>query len=134
MTTPPNIKNGYSLAPSRNLTVNLPYQWENVSEYWIPEQNSSLSKEFISKKAKKTVHKFGNNPSVSNQVSDESPAAIWDGGEEYIFPSDSGDKIQIKSSENIDTQEFVVEGVNTYPNSMIGIILGLTRCKFWNNH
>ena len=112
MTTPPNIYNGFNLSPSRNLTVNLPYLWDPVSGYWAPEQNSVLTFDSISQRAQKTIHKFGNNPTVSNQVSDESPETIWDGSSDYVFPSDLGDSIQINSSEDTDNQEFVVEGLD----------------------
>lgn len=112
MDIPPNILNGYDLAPSRNLNVNLPYIWDTVSNVWVPDATSPISSNYLLNRAEKSIHKFGNNPSVSNQVSSSSPETIWDGSNEYVFPPDSGVNIQVSSSENVDLQELIIEGLD----------------------
>ena len=107
----PNLPDGFNLAPSRNLNVNLNYIWDENNQYWTPEKGSSLTYESIIGQAKDHIHKFGSNPDVSNTVSSTSPETIWDGSDEYTFPPDGGTGIQIKSSQ-ADTQEFVVQGLD----------------------
>ena len=107
----PNLPDGFNLAPSRNLNVNLNYVWDENNQYWTPEKGSSLTHESIIGQAKDHIHKFGSNPDVSNTVSSTSPETVWDGSDEYTFPPDGGTGIQIKSSQ-ADTQEFVVQGLD----------------------
>jgi len=107
----PNLPDGFNLAPSRNLNVNLNYVWDENNQYWTPQKESSLTYESIVGQAKDHIHKFGSNSDVSNTVSLTSPETVWDGSDEYTFPPDGGTGIQIKSSQ-ADTQEFVVQGLD----------------------
>jgi len=112
MATPPNISNGFETSPSRNHAVNFNYVWDENNSYWTPQKDSSLSFDAIVSNASAFIHKFGSNPDVVNTVSTTSPETVWDGSSAYTFPSDSGESIQIKSSQGADTQQFVVQGLD----------------------
>lgn len=112
MQTPPNIRDAFGASPSRNHAVNFNYVWDEVNDYWTPERTSDISRDAILGKADDFIHKFGSNPDVSNVVSRIAPESVWDGSTEYVFPPDSGTGIQIKSSQTIDNQEFVVQGLD----------------------
>lgn len=112
MQTPPNIRDAFGASPSRNHAVNFNYVWDEVNDYWTPERTSDISRDAILGKADDFIHKFGSNPDVSNAISRIAPESVWDGSTEYVFPPDSGTGIQIKSSQTIDNQEFVVQGLD----------------------
>lgn len=98
-------------ASSRNINVNLNYLWDGSE--WIPQSSSTSSEGYILGNANDSIHKFGNNPSVSNSVSISSPETVWDGASKYEFPPDSGTGIQVKSSSNQDAQEVIVQGLDS---------------------
>lgn len=115
MQTPPNIQDAFGASPSRNTTVNFNYVWDEANEYWAPQielTSSDISRDGVIGRANDFIHKFGSNPDVSNSVSRIAPETVWDGSTEYVFPPDSGTGIQIKSSETVDNQEFVVQGLD----------------------
>lgn len=112
MAIPPNINNAYKVSPSRNNNINFNYVWDEANEYWTPERTSDISRDAILGRANNFIHKFGSNPDVSNSISRIAPETVWDGSTEYVFPPDSGTGIQIKSSETVDNQEFVVQGLD----------------------
>jgi hypothetical protein len=112
MPIPPNINNAYKVSPSRNNNINFNYIWDEGNQYWSPKGESSLSYHAVVGYAADFIHKFGSNPDVSNSISRIAPETVWDGSTEYVFPPDSGTGIQIKSSQTIDNQEFVVQGLD----------------------
>ena len=116
-TYPKNITDAWNdFGWTRNQNINCNYVWNEVGQYWTPQQGASASGAVsagdISTLAKRSIHKFGNNPSISNTVSTTSPETIWDGSSEYVFPPNVGTGIQIKSSEGSDSQEFIVQGLD----------------------
>jgi len=114
---PKNITDAWNdFAWTRNQNINCNYVWNEVGQYWTPQQGASasgaVSADDISTLAKKSIHKFGSNPNISNNVSAASPETIWDGSSKYVFPPNAGTGIQIKSSEGSDSQEFIVQGLD----------------------
>jgi hypothetical protein len=112
----PNYKSHIPNAPSRNHSVNYNYVWDNTHEYWTPlginKSDSILSR------AKSSIHKFGSNGDVPNQISIESPVTIWDFQTNYSFPLDSGQELFIESASTLDVgQEISVFGLDENFNS-----------------
>ncbi len=113
MAYPKNISDAWNdFAYSRNQNINCNYVWDEINDYWTPERTSDISRDGILGRASTFIHKFGSNPDVSNSISRTAPETVWDGSTEYVFPPDSGTGIQIKSSETVDNQEFVVQGLD----------------------
>mgnify|MGYP000920815890 CR=1 FL=1 len=50
--------------------------------------------------------------SVDQAVSDSSPETVWFGSSAYVFPPDVGTGIQIHSTNNADTEQVVIEGLD----------------------
>lgn len=95
----------------RQAEVNFNYIWDG--DNWVPMASfSNLSIYNVISNASHNIHKFGSNPDVSNSVSKSAPEAIWDGSSQYTFPSDSGESIQVKSSNSGDNQEIVIQGLD----------------------
>ena len=116
-TYPKNITDAWNdFGWTRNQNINCNYVWNEVGQYWTPQQGASasgaVSADDISTLAKKSIHKFGSNPSIGNSVSTISPETVWDGSSKYVFPPNAGTGIQIKSSEGSDSQEFIVQGLD----------------------
>lgn len=112
----PNYKTHITQAPSRNHNVNYNYVWDNANEYWTPlGVNKSDS---ILSRAKASVHKFGSNGSVPNQVSVEFPVTVWDFQTNYSFPLDSGEELFVESASTLDVgQEITIFGLDENFNS-----------------
>lgn len=108
----PNYNSHIPNAPSRNHNVNFNYVWDGIQQNWTPSTQSSITFNYILQNAKDSIHKFGSNPNVSQNVSVTAPETIWDGSNDYIFPSDSGESIEIISSDSEDTQEIFIQGLD----------------------
>lgn len=104
----PNYSSHLNQACSRNHNVNFNYVWDQSNTHWTPMGQNPY--DLILNQAKSSIHKFGSNPSLLNSKNEEE--TIWDGGSLYNFPSDDGETMQIKSSDNTDTQEIVVMGLD----------------------
>ena len=94
---------------------------DNANDYWTPlGVNRSDS---ILSRAKASIHKFGSNGAVPNQVSIESPVTVWDFQTNYSFPLDSGQELFIESASSLDVgQEISVVGLDENFNSKEVII------------
>ena len=116
-------------ANSRNTNVNFNYVWDAPTQYWVPEQASSLSLSYILNNAKDFINKFGNNPNVGQSVSLTSPETVWDGSTQYVFPPNEGTGIQVKSDDGADTQNIVIQGLdeNFEQQNWSGNLDGLTE-------
>lgn len=112
----PNYNSHIPNAPSRNHNVNYNYVWDNTNDYWTPlGVNRSDS---ILSMAKASIHKFGSNGAVPNQVSIEFPVTVWDFQTNYSFPLDSGQELLIESASSLDVgQEISVFGLDENFNS-----------------
>lgn len=112
----PNYNSHIPNAPSRNHNVNYNYVWDNTNDYWTPlGVNRSDS---ILSRAKASIHKFGSNGAVPNQVSIEFPVTVWDFQTNYSFPLDSGQELLIESASSLDVgQEISVFGLDENFNS-----------------
>lgn len=99
-------------AHERNTNVNFNYVWDQPTEHWIPQTQSSINLDYILNNAKDFVHKFGSNPDVDQGVSVAEPETIWDGSNPYPFPSDTGTSIEIVSTDNGDDQEIFIQGLD----------------------
>lgn len=99
-------------AHERNTNVNFNYVWDQSTEHWIPQTQSSINLDYILQNAKDFVHKFGSNPNISQNVSLTNPEAIWDGSSPYPFPSNTGASIEIVSTDNGDNQEIFIQGLD----------------------
>lgn len=108
----PKYNNTQPFAYDRNTNVNFNYVWDEPTQHWIPQQDSTLSLNYVLNNAKDFINKFGNNPNVSQSVSLESPESVWDGSSSYIFPPDIGTGIQVKSDSSSDLQDIVIEGLD----------------------
>ena len=104
----PNYNSHINQAPSRNAAVNFNYVWDQSNTHWTPMGQNPY--DLILNQAKSSIHKFGSNPNLSNDKSAEE--TIWDGEDLYAFPNDSGETLQIQSSDDTDTQEIVVMGLD----------------------
>jgi hypothetical protein len=104
----PNYRSHLNQACSRNHNVNFNYVWDQSNTHWTPMGQNPY--DLILNQAKSSIHKFGSNPSLLNSKNGEE--TIWDGGSLYNFPSDDGETLQIKSSDDNDTQEIVVIGLD----------------------
>jgi len=131
MTEQPRFDDSSELVPHRNFTIPFNYVWERESERWIPMEEGFGGSylDSITFNASAFVHKFGSNPSIKNSgLSVSSPETIWDGSNEYIFPSDSGEIMEIVSSNGSDTQDVVVQGLdeNFLQKTWTGTLAGST--------
>jgi hypothetical protein len=104
----PNYNSHLNQAPSRNAGVNFNYVWDQSNNNWTPM--GEIPQNLILSKSESNIHKFGSNPELSHTKTDEE--TIWDGEGLYIFPNDNGEPLQIKSSDNTDTQDIVVVGLD----------------------
>lgn len=99
-------------AQERNHNVNFNYIWDSPNSQWVPQTQSTISLDYIINNAKSYINKFGNNPNVSQSVSLTVPETIWDGSYAYLFPSDSGESMQVKSTNANDNQNIIVQGLD----------------------
>ena len=92
-------------------------------------RSPSLTSDYILNNAKATIHKFGSNPDVDQNVSITSPETIWDGSNQYEFPEDEGESIRMVSSDNADNQDIVIEGLDENFEVQIwqGALSGITE-------
>lgn len=115
MTEQPRFDDSSELVPHRNFTIPFNYVWERESARWIPMEEGFGGSylDNITFNASAFVHKFGSNPEIkSSGLSVASPETIWDGSNEYTFPSDDGEIMEIVSSSGADTQDVVVQGLD----------------------
>ena len=99
-------------AHERNTNVNFNYVWDKTTSHWIPQSQSTITLDYILNNAKATIHKFGSNPNIGQNVSITNPETIWDGSKEYQFPDNAGESIRMVSSDNTDNQVIVIEGLD----------------------
>lgn len=119
--TDPNYNSHIQNAPSRNHNVNYNYVWDNANDYWTPL--GVKGSDSILSRAKASIHKFGSNGAVPNQVSIDSPVTVWDFQTNYSFPLDSGQELFIQSASSLDVgQEISVIGLDENFNSKEVII------------
>lgn len=102
----------HPFAHSRNTNVNFNYVWDASSQYWVPEETSSINLNYVLNNAKNFINKFGSNPNVNQSVSTNSPETIWDGSTQYTFPPNAGTGIQIQSDTSTDNQAIVIQGLD----------------------
>ena len=131
MTEQPRFDDSSELVPHRNFTLPFNYVWERESERWIPMEEGFGGSylDSITFNASAFIHKFGSNPSIKNSgLSVSSPETIWDGSNEYVFPSNSGEIMEIVSSDGSDTQGVIVQGLdeNFSEKTWTGILTGST--------
>ena len=115
MTEQPRFDDSSELVPHRNFTIPFNYVWERESARWIPMEEGFGGSylDNITFNASAFIHKFGSNPEVKQSgLSVSSPETIWDGSNEYTFPSDDGEIMEIVSSSGTDTQDVVVQGLD----------------------
>ena len=104
--------NTHPFAHERNTNVNFNYVWDEPNAQWIPQQESSITLDYILNNAKSFINKFGSNPDVSQSVSETSSESVWDGSVHYEFPPDIGTSIQMVSSSSNDNQEVIIQGLD----------------------
>lgn len=126
----PNIPNAWQISPNRNHSIVFNYIWDEVNDYWKAEEKGGAGSysDYISANFHSYIHKFGTNPNIGSSISDENPTTVWDGNNDdiYIFPPDEATGIQLSSSQNADTQELIVQGLdeNFYEQSWTGNLNG----------
>ena len=66
--------------------------------------------------------------SISNQVALNAQETIWDGSNEYVFPDDAGENMEVVSSSESDNQDIVIQGLdeNFLKKSWTGSLSGTT--------
>ena len=131
MTEQPRFDDSSELVPHRNFTIPFNYVWERESARWIPMEEGFGGSylDNITFNASAFIHKFGSNPEVKQSgLSVSSPETIWDGSNEYTFPSDDGEIMEIVSSSGTDTQDVVVQGLdeNFLDKTWTGTLAGQT--------
>ena len=100
-------------APRSN--VNFNYVWDSVLEQWIPmiqQEGQEGTLDQILNNTQKHVHKFGSHPNVGQDADFDNQYTIWDGKEEYKFPTDTGEAMEVVSTDTTDSQEIFVEGLD----------------------
>ena len=131
MTEQPRFDDSSELVPHRNFTIPFNYVWERESARWIPMEEGFGGSylDNITFNASAFIHKFGSNPEVKQSgLSVSSPETIWDGSNEYTFPSDDGEVMEIVSTSGSDTQDVVVQGLdeNFIDKTWTGTLTGST--------
>lgn len=131
MTEQPRFDDSSELVPHRNFTIPFNYVWERESARWIPMEEGFGGSylDGITFQASAFIHKFGSNPEVKQSgLSVSSPETIWDGSNEYNFPSDDGENMEIVSTSGSDTQDVVVQGLdeNFIDKTWTGTLTGST--------
>ena len=131
MTEQPRFDDSSELVPHRNFTIPFNYVWERESARWIPMEEGFGGSylDNITFNASAFIHKFGSNPEVKQSgLSVSSPETIWDGSNEYNFPSDDGENMEIVSTSGSDTQDVVVQGLdeNFIDKTWTGTLTGST--------
>ena len=131
MTEQPRFDDSSELVPHRNFTIPFNYVWERESQRWIPMEEGFGGSylDNITFNATSFIHKFGSNPEIkSSGLSVASPETIWDGSNEYNFPSDDGENMEIVSTSGSDTQDVVVQGLdeNFIDKTWTGTLTGST--------
>ena len=131
MTEQPRFDDSSELVPHRNFTIPFNYVWERESARWIPMEEGFGGSylDGITFQASAFIHKFGSNPEIKNSgLSVASPETIWDGSNEYNFPSDDGENMEIVSTSGSDTQDVVVQGLdeNFIDKTWTGTLTGST--------
>jgi hypothetical protein len=131
MTEQPRFDDSSELVPHRNFTIPFNYVWERESARWIPMEEGFGGSylDNITFNASAFIHKFGSNPEIKNSgLSVASPETIWDGSNEYTFPSEDGEVMEIVSSSGTDTQDVIVQGLdeNFLDKTWTGTLAGTT--------
>lgn len=128
MTEQPKFDDLGDVVPHRNFTIPFNYVWDQTIARWVPMTSGGSYAGGITAQASDFVHKFGSNNNISNQVALNAQETIWDGSNEYVFPNDAGEPLQVVSSSGTDTQEIVIQGLdeNFIKKEFIGSLTGTT--------
>jgi len=108
----PRFDDAGELVPHRNFTIPFNYVWEQTTSRWVPMTAGGSYSGGITAQASSFVHKFGSNNSISNQVALNAQETIWDGSNEYVFPDDNGEDMEVVSSSGSDNQNIVIQGLD----------------------
>jgi hypothetical protein len=116
------------VVPHRNFTIPFNYIWDQTIARWVPMTSGGSYAGGITAQASDFVHKFGSNASISNQVALNSQETIWDGSNEYVFPDDAGENMEVVSSTGSDNQDIVIQGLdeNFLKKTWTGSLSGTT--------
>jgi len=108
----PRFDDAGELVPHRNFTIPFNYVWEQTTSRWVPMTAGGSYAGGITAQASDFVHKFGSNNNISNQVALNAQETIWDGSNEYVFPDDNGEDMEVVSSSGSDNQNIVIQGLD----------------------
>lgn len=116
------------VVPHRNFTIPFNYIWRSDILRWVPMTSGGSHAGGITSQASAFVHKFGSNASISNQVALDAQETIWDGSNEYTFPDDVGEDMEVVSSSGTDNQNIVIQGLdeNFMEKTWTGTLAGIT--------
>jgi len=131
MSEQPTFDNAHEVIPHRNFTLPFNYVWDRANSRWIAMEKGFGGSylDNITFQANAFIHKFGSNPNIkSSGLSVTSPETIWDGSNEYTFPSDDGEVMEVVSSNNTDNQNIVIQGLdeNFLDKTWTGTLAGQT--------
>lgn len=113
MAIPIDIEDAWQISPSRNYNIPFNYVYDKQLQRWVPEtKQTNLNSQSVIDSAVAFIRKFGTNEDVSSSVSDAAPETVWDGSSLYVFPPDAGTGVQISSSNNADTQQIIIQGLD----------------------
>jgi hypothetical protein len=113
MAIPIDIEDAWQITPNRNNNIPFNYIYDKQLEKWVPQtKQTNLNSQSAIESASAFVRQFGSNESVDGSVSDSSPETVWLGSSLYVFPPDVGTGIQIHSTNNADTNQVVIEGLD----------------------
>ena len=113
MAIPIDIEDAWQISPNRNNNIPFNYVYDKQLEKWVPEtKQTNFNSQSAIESASAFVRQFGSNESVDQNVSDSSPETVWLGSSSYVFPPDVGTGIQIHSTNNADTEQVVIEGLD----------------------
>ena len=117
------------LVPHRNFGVPFNYVWDQTIARWVPMTAGGSYSGGITAQASDFVHKFGSNASISNQVALNAQETIWDGSNEYVFPDDAGENMEVVSSSESDNQDIVIQGLDeNFLKKLDRFIVGNNAC------
>jgi hypothetical protein len=116
------------VVPHRNFTIPFNYIWRSDISRWVPMTSGGSYAGGITAQASAFVHKFGSNASISNQVALDAQETIWDGSNEYTFPDNAGEDMEVVSSSGTDNQNIVIQGLdeNFMEKTWTGTLEGTT--------
>jgi hypothetical protein len=113
MAIPIDIEDAWQITPNRNNNIPFNYIYDKQLEKWVPQtKQTNLNSQSAIESASAFVRQLGCNEDVDSSASDSSPETVWLGSSSYVFPPDVGTGIQIHSTNNADTQQVVIEGLD----------------------